>query len=220
MASRTGAYRVRVLDGVLADRLQSAGAVVIEGPKACGKTYTAEQACNTFVYLDVDAAARVALAVDPGLVLDGDPPQLVDEWQLEATTVWNYVRDRVNRRGLPGQYVLTGSAVPDDDVSRHTGAGRIARLRMRTMSLFESGESTEAMSRGALLAGERPTSPASDLKVPDIVDLVVRGGGRCICLWVRRHPPVPTATISPTSPRSTSGALIRRATTLGVHCAY
>lgn len=176
MTSRTGAYRARVLDGVLAGRLESAGAVLLEGPKACGKTYTAEQACNSFVYLDVDTAARAALAVAPGLVLDGDPPQLVDEWQLEATTVWNHVRDRVNRRGLPGQYVLTGSAVPDDDASRHTGAGRIARLRMRPMSLFESGESTGAMSLGALLAGERPTSSASALTVPDIVDVVVRGG--------------------------------------------
>jgi len=169
-------YRPRVVDAMLAQRLASAGAVLIEGPRASGKTFTAQQQAVTRVYLDRDENALAALAVDPSLVLTGEPPLLVDEWQLAATRVWNHVRGHVDDRGLPGQFILTGSAVPDDDARRHTGAGRFARLRMRPMSLAESGESTGAISLAALMAGERPTSPASGLTVPDIAELVVRGG--------------------------------------------
>lgn len=176
VSARAAAYRPRVIDTVLRERLASAGAVLIEGPKACGKTFTAEQASASSVYLDIDQAARQALAVDPALVLDGTAPQLIDEWQLAATTVWNHVRAQVDRRGAPGQFILTGSAVPDDDAARHTGAGRVARLRMRPMSLKESGDSTGAMSLAAMLDGLRPTSPATPLTVARVADLVVRGG--------------------------------------------
>ncbi len=175
LAGTAREYRPRVLDEVLKLRLQSAGAVLVEGPKACGKTFTAEQFTASQVYLDTDQGALEAVRVDPALVLNGHPPQLVDEWQLEATRVWNHVRSEVNRRASPGQYVLTGSAVPEDDARRHTGAGRFARLIMRPMSLFESGHSNGAMSLAALLAGERPTATAP-LTVPDIAELVVRGG--------------------------------------------
>ncbi|MBM6403091.1 ATP-binding protein [Phycicoccus sp. CSK15P-2] len=170
-----GHYRPRVLDDVLKLRLESAGAVLIEGPKACGKTFTGEQFTTSQVYLDTDHGALEALRIDPSLVLNGKPPQLVDEWQLEATRVWNHVRSEVNRRATPGQYVLTGSAVPEDDTRRHTGAGRFARLIMRPMSLFESGHSSGAMSFTALLAGERPTATAG-LTLPDVAKLIVRGG--------------------------------------------
>lgn len=169
-------YRSRVLDGVLAARLRSAGAVLLEGPKASGKTRTAQQHTASQVYLDTDDAARSALAVDPALVLDGAAPQLVDEWQLDATRVWNHIRSEVNRRGAPGQFVLTGSAVPDDDVARHTGAGRFARLTLRPMSLLESGASTGEMSLAALLRGDRPTARDPGTRVPDIAEAVVRGG--------------------------------------------
>ncbi len=100
---------------------------------------------------------------------------LIDEWQLDATSVWNHVRAEVDRRAESGQFILTGSATPDDDARRHTGAGRFARLMMRPMSLFESTDSSGAMSLAALMAGERPTA-RSMLTVPDLVDLVVRGG--------------------------------------------
>lgn len=169
-------YRPRVLDAALQQRLKSSGVVVIEGPKACGKTFTAEQVTASQIYLDTDYSAQDALKVDPGIVLSGAVPQLVDEWQIDATRVWNWVRSEANRRGAPGQFVLTGSSVPDDDVRRHTGAGRFARLTMRPMTLFESGESTGAISLAGLLAGDKPSSPATDLTVPDIADLVVRGG--------------------------------------------
>lgn len=147
----------------------------MEGPKACGKTFTAEQFAASHVYLDTDYAALDAIRIDPGLVLSGDPPQLIDEWQLEATRVWNHVRSEVNRRSTPGQFILTGSAVPEDDVRRHTGAGRFARLVMRPMSLYESGDSSGAISLKGLLAGERSTAAAT-LTVPDVAELVVRGG--------------------------------------------
>ncbi len=175
-ARRAGAYLPRIADTLLASRLRSAGAVLVEGPKACGKTFTAEQRARSQVFLDTDSRARTALTIDPTLVIGGDPPQLIDEWQLEATTVWNYVRAQVDRRGVPGQFILTGSAVPRDDVSRHTGAGRFARIRMRPMSLYESGESTGVMSLSSLLSGDRPDSTASELSVTDLIDLTVRGG--------------------------------------------
>lgn len=168
-------YRARVLDSVLEQRLKSAGAVLLEGPKACGKTFTAEQFTASQVYLDTDYAALDAMRIDPGLVLNGEPPQLVDEWQLEATRIWNHVRSEVNRRAEPGQFVLTGSAVPEDDARRHTGAGRFARLVMRPMSLYESGHSSGTISLAGLLAGERPKA-ATTLTVPDVAELVVRGG--------------------------------------------
>lgn len=172
---RSRDYRPRILDSVLEKRLQSSGAVLVEGPKACGKTFTAEQFTASQVYLDTDIAALDAIRVDPALVLGGAPPQLIDEWQLEATRIWNHVRSEVNRRGQPGQFVLTGSAVPEDDTRRHTGAGRFARLAMRPMSLFESGHSAGTLSLSGLLAGERPTA-ASSLSVPDVAELIVRGG--------------------------------------------
>jgi predicted AAA+ superfamily ATPase len=171
----TAGYRARILDEVISARLQSSGAVLLEGPKACGKTFTAEQFTASQVYLDTDYAALEAIRVDPALVLDGAPPQLIDEWQLEATRVWNHVRTEVNRRGQPGQFILTGSAMPEDDARRHTGAGRFARLVMRPMSLYESGQSTGKISLTALLAGERPAAAAT-LTIRDVTELIVRGG--------------------------------------------
>jgi predicted AAA+ superfamily ATPase len=169
-------YRRRVIDGLLTDRLAASGAILLEGPKASGKTFTAEQHAKSYVYLDTDEAVRQALQVDPSLVLNGEPPQLIDEWQLDGTHVWNYVRAEVNRRKQAGQFILTGSSVPDDDIRRHSGAGRFARLIMRTMSLFESGESSGEMSLSALLAGDRPTASPLSLTARDIAELIVRGG--------------------------------------------
>lgn len=169
-------YLPRIIDTVLAERLTSAGAVVVEGPKACGKTFTAEQVARSRVYLDTDVAARDGIRIDPALVLNGEAPELVDEWQVEGTLVWNYVRREVDRRQAAGQFILTGSAVPRDDVVRHSGAGRFARLTMRPMTLFETGESNGTMSLAALMSGERPTGRAPDLPVPAIVEAAVRGG--------------------------------------------
>lgn len=168
-------YLKRIVDAELAERLASTGAVVIEGPKACGKTATARRAAASEVLLDINAAARQAVAVDPRLILTGPVPRLIDEWQT-APAVWNHIRREVDERGRPGQFILTGSAVPADDVTRHTGAGRLTRLRMRPLSLFEAGRSTGAVSLAALLAGEPPRCPDPGLAVADLAELACLGG--------------------------------------------
>ena len=109
------------------------GAVVIEGPKACGKTETARQVARSEVLMDVDRNAQRAADVDPALVLDGDVPRLIDEWQV-APEIWNHIRRTIDDRESSGQFILTGSVVPADDITRHTGAERLTRLRMRPIS--------------------------------------------------------------------------------------
>ncbi len=168
-------YRARVVDSELAKRLASTGAVVIEGPKACGKTATARQVAASEVLLDVDENARLAIAVDPKLVLAGAVPRLIDEWQIEPS-IWNHIRRAVDDRGKPGQFILTGSAVPADDVTRHTGAARLTRLRMRPMSLFETGHSTGSVSLRKLLGAAKVRSPDPGLSITAIADRVAVGG--------------------------------------------
>jgi predicted AAA+ superfamily ATPase len=147
----------------------------MEGPRACGKTATARQVAASEVLLDVDANARRAIAVDPALVLDGPTPRLVDEWQIEPA-IWNHVRRAIDDRSDPGQFILTGSAVPADDVTRHTGAGRITRLRMRPMSLFETGRSSGEVSLEGMFEGRAGSSADPGLTVADIAEEVAIGG--------------------------------------------
>jgi uncharacterized protein len=155
--------------------LSAVGAVVIEGPKACGKTATARQVAASEVLFDVDANARQAIAVDPSLVLEGPTPRLLDEWQLEPA-IWNHIRRAIDDRSEPGQFILTGSAVPVDDLTRHTGAGRITRLRMRPMSLFETTQSTGAISLADLFEGDLRPSPDPGLTVADLAREIAIGG--------------------------------------------
>lgn len=168
-------YLPRVVDAELESRLASAGAVVVEGPKACGKTSTAREFAASEVLLDVDDNARRAVSIDPSLVLEGETPRLIDEWQIEPG-IWNHVRRAVDDRARPGQFILTGSAVPADDVTRHTGAGRLTRLRMRTLSLFESGYADGSVSTARLLHGECPRSNDSGQTVRDLCELIAQGG--------------------------------------------
>ena len=168
-------YLTRIVDEELEERLDATGAVVIEGPKTCGKTATAGNLAASEVRLDVDRNARRMVGVSPDTVLRGDTPRLIDEWQIEPD-IWNHVRRAVDDRGAPGQFILTGSAVPADDVTRHTGAGRLTRLRMRTLSLFEAGRSSGRISLGALLNGEEQDSEPSALTVPELAELICRGG--------------------------------------------
>lgn len=171
-----GGYRERVLDGELAHRLSAIGAVLIEGPKACGKTESAIQKAVTTYRFDVDSAARDAASVAPDLLLDRPSPVLLDEWQV-VPTLWDQVRRAVDDRApAKGLYILTGSATPRDDVNRHSGAGRIAIIQMRPMSLQESGHSTGQASLKALLAGDKVTAQDSGLTVPDIIDRICIGG--------------------------------------------
>ncbi len=171
----TASYRARLADAELRARLAAVGAVVIEGPKACGKTATARQMAASEVLLDVDHNARAAAEVDPELVLRGDTPRLLDEWQM-VPALWNHVRRAVDERGRPGQFLLTGSARPADDITRHTGAGRLARLRMRPMSLFETGHASGEVSLGAVLAGAEPHGRDRGLGVQQLTERIVVGG--------------------------------------------
>jgi predicted AAA+ superfamily ATPase len=169
------AYQPRVVDDELAARLKATGAVAIEGPKACGKTATARQIAASEALLDIDSGARQAAAVDPALVLAGATPRLIDEWQLEPA-IWNHVRRAVDDRRAPGQFILAGSAVPPDDITRHTGAGRITRLRMRPMTLFETGAGSGEASLAHVLAGEAAPSADPGLTIADLTREIAIGG--------------------------------------------
>lgn len=168
-------YQPRIVDVELAAQLEAMGAVVVEGPKASGKTETARQIAASEVLLDIDDNARRAVAVDPGLILAGETPRLIDEWQVEPA-IWNHIRRQVDDRASPGQFILTGSAVPPDDITRHTGAGRLSRLRMRPMTLFEARRSTGEVSLAELLAGQAVRTPDPGLAVADLVKEVSIGG--------------------------------------------
>jgi uncharacterized protein len=168
-------YLTRVADHELADRLAAMGAVLIEGPKACGKTATASQVAQTTFRLDEDPNARSAVTLNPAALFEQPTPILFDEWQVEPA-VWNRLRRQVDDRGQRGLYILTGSATPRDDADRHSGAGRIGTVRMRPMSLFESGHSNGGVSLAALFEGDAPTGQDAGLSVPDLVERVVIGG--------------------------------------------
>ena len=169
-------YRERVLDGEISDRLSSIGAVLVEGPKACGKTESATQRAATTYRLDVDPSARNAAGLAPDLLLDSPGPVLFDEWQV-VPTLWDQVRRAVDDRApAKGLYLLTGSATPSEDVNRHSGAGRIATLQMRPMSLLESGHSTGQASLAAVLAGDDVTAQDPGLTVPGVIDRICIGG--------------------------------------------
>jgi uncharacterized protein len=168
-------YIPRIVDAQLRARLAANGAVVVEGPKACGKTETGRRQAASEVLLDIDTAAQQAAEIDPALVLDGATPRLLDEWQI-VPAVWNQVRRAVDARGRPGQFILTGSATPADDQTRHTGGLRFGRVLMRPMTLAEIGRSTAEISLAALLAGESSRSSDPGLTIHDLIEEVVRGG--------------------------------------------
>lgn len=168
-------YLPRIVDAELAELLTATGAVLVEGPKASGKTATAMQAAQSEVLLDVDDNARRMIGADPAAVLEGDTPRLIDEWQLEPA-IWNHVRRTIDRRAATGQFILTGSAVPADDITRHTGAGRFARLRMRPLSLYEAGRSTGEISLQQLLDGAEQRAKQTGLSITAVAELVSAGG--------------------------------------------
>ena len=151
------------------------GAVLIDGPKAVGKTSTASQVAQTVLRVDVDRAARAALEAHPEQLFTYPTPILFDEWQ-ETPALWNLVRRAVDDHQEKGLYLLTGSARPRDDARMHSGAGRIGRLRMRPMTLFETGHSSGAVSLAALLHGAEPSGTPARLTVPDILERLVIGG--------------------------------------------
>ncbi|MCY4340862.1 MAG: DUF4143 domain-containing protein [Gammaproteobacteria bacterium] len=168
-------YLKRIVDAELSELLGASGAVLIEGAKASGKTATALRAASSGVMLDVDDNARQMASLEPAMVLAGNTPRLIDEWQIEPS-IWNHVRRETDRRSHPGQFILTGSAVPADDASRHTGAGRFTRLRMRPLSLYEAGRSSGEISLGGLLDGRSQRAERSELSIASAAELICAGG--------------------------------------------
>lgn len=168
-------YLDRIVDAEVPVALGSAGAVLIEGPKGCGKTWTGQRFARSEILLEErpdlwDIASQV-----PDLLLDGATPRLLDEWQ-RVPELWHLMRVACDRRGRPGQFILTGSAVPADELTRHSGAGRVSRVRMRPMSLTESGLSEPVVSLGGLLEGRTFAAAESPVNVPTLVEAACRGG--------------------------------------------
>ncbi|WP_425954967.1 ATP-binding protein [Xylanimonas sp. McL0601] len=168
------AYRDRIADRQVRGALATFGAVIIQGARATGKTTTGLHVAASSIRLDSSPELAALAETSPHVVLGGDAPRLIDEWQL-APTIWNAVRHEVDRRAVPGQFVLTGSATPSDDVTRHSGAGRFRRITLRPMTLDESGESTGEIGFASLFDGGSVAAIGGPA-VPDYVRLAVRGG--------------------------------------------
>ena len=158
--------------------MQVFGAICIEGPKWCGKTWTAENACKSKFMLGDPAnnfQNRTLASLEPSIVLQGKAPRLIDEWQ-EVTSIWDAVRYEVDARQKQGQFILTGSSTPMRKGIMHSGAGRIAPLRMRTMSLWESGDSDGKISLQSLFMGKSRTQLTGEIPLRRLAQLIVRGG--------------------------------------------
>ena len=172
-------YRKRIADDILARKLEGKGAVLIEGPKWCGKTTTAEQIAASILYMDEPEKKEqniVMSELNPKRLLKGAAPRLIDEWQI-APKLWDAIRFEVDHRGELGQFVLTGSAVPVDTKEiTHSGPGRFTWLTMRPMSLYESGDSTGEVSLKDLFDGALEIDGASELDIDRLAFLVCRGG--------------------------------------------
>lgn len=171
-------YLSRIADKLLDTALKASGAVLIEGPKWCGKTRTAKEKAASFLFMqDPDYTTSYLKAADakPSLLLRGETPRLIDEWQL-APVLWDAVRFAVDERGVTGQFILTGSAVPMDNAVRHSGTGRISRMLMRPMSLYESLESNGNVSLKDLFDGNNDTTGLSTLTIERLAYALVRGG--------------------------------------------
>lgn len=174
-------YRKRIMDGLLLKKLQAKGAVLIEGPKWCGKTTTAEEIAASKMLLartDVKENFKRLLEIDVEAALTGEAPMLIDEWQT-VPKLWDAVRYAVDSRRKMGQFILTGSAVPDREAEKereHTGTGRFAWLTMRPMTLFESGESNGSVSLEKLFDAPEKILEKNGLSLRDIAFLICRGG--------------------------------------------
>lgn len=171
-------YLPRITDKLLDERLKAKGAILIEGPKWCGKTTSAKEFAKSFIAMDEPDKTKQykqMAELNPSALLEGETPRLVDEWQL-APNLWNAVRYEVDKRDDFGQFILTGSAVPAEfDASMHSGTGRISRLYMRTMSLYESKDSDGAVSLSNLF-DDKEISCANHKTLDDIAFLICRGG--------------------------------------------
>lgn len=173
-----GKYIPRLIDETVDRYLNIIGAVCIEGPKWCGKTWTSSYHCSSEIMIGDPAGNfqnRALAEMSPALVLEGETPRLIDEWQ-EVPSLWDAVRHTVDQRGKKGQFILTGSATPKRKGILHSGVGRIVRLRMRPMSLFESGDSSGKVSLKELCSGSLSPMMTGEVDLRNLARLTVRGG--------------------------------------------
>lgn len=168
-------YIKRIIEEDLLEKLSASGAVLIRGPKSCGKTETAKQFAKSILEMDRDKQVPVIMATNPQLLLAGATPRLIDEWQ-EQPEIWNYVRHEVDDRKAKGQFILTGSANPTDDVKLHSGAGRFTVVQMDTMSWQELGYSTGQVKVSDLLQGSGPDFYDAGISLDFIIDKILIGG--------------------------------------------
>lgn len=171
-------YRPRIMDKTVEEYLVTFGAVCLEGPKWCGKTWTSSYHSKSEIYLGDPAGNfqnRQLAELSPALVLQGESPRLIDEWQ-EVPPIWDAVRHAVDQSTRKGQFILTGSATPNHKGILHSGAGRIAKLRMRPMSLYESGGSSGKVSLEKLCHGELSPVMTGEVELKKLVEWIIRGG--------------------------------------------
>ena len=172
-------YKRRIADKILERKVLGKGAVLIEGPKWCGKTTTAKQLARSVLDLGDAAVLKQSMQmieISPKSLLEGETPRLIDEWQA-LPPIWDSIRSEVDKRGVPSQFILTGSSVlPDAEETIHSGTGRFAHIMMRPMSLYESGESNGTISLKDLFEGKTPEIQQNDLEIDAIAYLTCRGG--------------------------------------------
>ena len=171
-------YMPRIIDNKIEEYLKAFGAVCLEGPKWCGKTWTSSYHCKSEIFIGDPAGNfqnRKLAEMSPALILDGEKPRLIDEWQ-EVPLIWDAVRHNVDHTAEKGQYILTGSATPNHKGILHSGAGRIAKLRMHPMSLYESGDSSGAVSLEKLCKGELSPMITGEVDLKELIRLIIRGG--------------------------------------------
>jgi len=172
-------YKRRILDDKIEHYLKIFGAISIEGPKYCGKTWAGRYHSNSEILLHKTTGGQsnnVELAkISPSIVLEGEKPRLIDEWQ-EATNLWDEIRIDVDKTGLKGQYILTGSSTPNRKGIAHSGAGRYGKIHLRTMSLYESGDSTGEVSLESICKNEFKGKATGEVDLRNLARLVIRGG--------------------------------------------
>lgn len=171
-------YLPRIIDNKIEEYLKIIGAVCVEGPKWCGKTWTSSYHSKSAIYIGDPAGNfqnRQLAEMSPAMILEGDIPRLIDEWQ-EVPTIWDAVRYKVDQTTQKGQFILTGSATPNHKGILHSGAGRIAKLRMRPMSLYESGDSSGKISLERLCRGEITPVMTGEIDLKKLIGLIIRGG--------------------------------------------
>lgn len=171
-------YKARIIDKKIDKYLSVFGAICIEGPKWCGKTWTSSYHSNSEIYIGDPSGNfqnRQLAQMSPSLVLEGETPRLIDEWQ-EVPPLWDAVRYKVDQTPKKGQFILTGSATPNHKGILHSGAGRIARIRMRTMSLYESGDSSGDVSLNDLCNGKLTPKMTGEVDLRKLIEYIIRGG--------------------------------------------